>query len=143
MRGTVARIGAESVRLLSGAGSLPPLENFLPPLENFRCLYAAITANPSSASRFTGGAFGFLTFTRCAIRDQGGGKRRAVTRGRIEPIKRSPGRCSEASDRAPCAQKGAAARFKRIPAETAVKRTFGSSTGWRADSRRKLAVGNL
>src|SRR6516165_6898626 len=43
MRGTVARIGAESVRLLSGAGLLPPLENFLPPLENFRCLYAAIT----------------------------------------------------------------------------------------------------
>src|SRR6516165_9182806 len=36
----------------------------------------------------------------------GGGKRRAVTRGRIEPIKRSPGRCSEASDRAPCAQRG-------------------------------------
>jgi hypothetical protein len=39
MRGTVARIGAESVFLLSGAGLLPRLENF-------RCLCAAITANP-------------------------------------------------------------------------------------------------
>jgi hypothetical protein len=35
----VARIGAESVCLLSGAGLLVRLENF-------RCLYAAITANP-------------------------------------------------------------------------------------------------
>ena len=40
MRGTVARIGAESVRLLSVAGLLPRLESF-------RCLCAAITApNP-------------------------------------------------------------------------------------------------
>src|SRR6516165_9761256 len=39
MRGTVARIGAESVCLLSGVGLLPRLENF-------RCLCAAITANP-------------------------------------------------------------------------------------------------
>src|SRR6516225_9399595 len=39
MRGTVARIGAESVRPFSGAGLLPRLENF-------RCLCAAITANP-------------------------------------------------------------------------------------------------
>ena len=46
MRGTVARVGAESACLLSGAG-------FLPRLENFRCLYAAITVNSSSASRLT------------------------------------------------------------------------------------------
>jgi hypothetical protein len=39
MRGVVARIGAESVCLLSGAGLLARLENF-------RCLCAAITANP-------------------------------------------------------------------------------------------------
>jgi hypothetical protein len=39
MRGTVARIGAESVRLLSGAGLLPRLGSF-------RRLCAAITANP-------------------------------------------------------------------------------------------------
>src|SRR5215469_15558027 len=81
MRGAVARIGAESVCLLFGAGLLPWLEKF-------RCLCAAITANPlrlalhgwrvrffdliqcgepqsSSASRFTAGAFGFLIFTRC------------------------------------------------------------------------------
>jgi hypothetical protein len=39
MRGTAERIVAESVRLLSGAGLLPRPENF-------RCLCAAITANP-------------------------------------------------------------------------------------------------
>ena len=39
MRGTVARIGAESVCLFSGDGLLPRLENF-------RCLCAAITADP-------------------------------------------------------------------------------------------------
>ena len=39
MSGAVARIGAESVCLLSGAGLLPRLVNF-------RCLRAAITANP-------------------------------------------------------------------------------------------------
>ena len=49
MRGTVAGIGAESVCLLSGAGLLVRLENF-------RCL-------SSSTSRFTAGAFGFLTLT--------------------------------------------------------------------------------
>ena len=39
MSGAVARIGAESVCLLSGAGLLPRLENF-------RRLNAVITANP-------------------------------------------------------------------------------------------------
>ena len=56
MRGTVARIDAESVCLLSGAGLLVRLENF-------RCLYAAITANPPPPRAFTAGAFGFLTLT--------------------------------------------------------------------------------
>ena len=40
----------------------------------------------------------FDYFSRCSSTDHGGGKRRAGTRGRLEPIKRSPGRCSEASD---------------------------------------------
>src|SRR5215469_13826046 len=83
---------------------------------------------------------GLLVISNPAAAGSGGP---SFTPGRLEPIKRNPGRCPEASGCAPCAQRSTAARLKRIPAETAVKQTFGSSTGRRADSRQKLAVRNL
>jgi hypothetical protein len=72
MRGAVARIGAESVCLLFGAGLLARLEKF-------RRLCTAITANPPRP-RASPGAFGFLTFTLCSRSCPQTGRRRPPQR---------------------------------------------------------------